>query len=92
MMSEPIIVEFSDGRTINLCQVVTTQNLTKSKVKGHDGKMYDTMDVIINVPGYELPEVHAVQIMTTSNFQVVLNDPDDIDRFQTAWRAYRYWS
>lgn len=92
-MSEPIVIEFKDGRTVNLTQVVTTQNLTRSKIKAHDGKEYDTMDIIVSVPGHALPETHAVQIMTTAgSFQVVITDEEDIMRFQMAWRSYLYWS
>src|SRR5713101_5273232 len=101
MNGEPIVVEFSDGRTVNLLSVIGTQRLTKvarsrNPVTGLPEKEYFSLEVIQNFGTGDFDpdkyETHMLQVQTARGWDISILDKDDIALFDGAWGAYTLWA
>lgn len=99
MNSEPIVVELSDGRTINLLHVIATQRLTRvsrsnNPVTGLPEKDFSSLEVIQNFGNNTFNpdvETHMLQVQTGRGWDISILDKDDIALFDGAWGAYTLW-
>lgn len=99
MNGEPIVVEFSDGRTVDLMHVIATQRLTRrllnrNPVTQEREKEYSSLEVIQNFGNGTFDpdvETHMLQIQTARGWDISVLDKDDIALFDGAWGAYTLW-